>query len=117
MWISCFDINYALMDKEVDRAQGIRSFPASYGEEATMGLSVVLTLGWLVCFLLTGIGDTENWISIVVMIAAINLYVVTKGASRSSGSADDMRSFQSNLFRASMLTGWLLLGSLVFIVH
>tara|TARA_B100000029_G_scaffold251023_1_gene248055 strand:+ start:162 stop:1073 length:912 start_codon:yes stop_codon:yes gene_type:complete len=117
LWISCFDINYALMDKEVDRSQGIRSFPARYGEEATMRLSVALTLGWLVCFLLTGIGGLENWVTTVVMIASINLYVVTKGASRASGSADDMTSFQSDLFRASMLTGWFLLGSLVFIVY
>ena len=44
LWIAAFDINYALMDRDEDRKQGIRSFPASYGQEATRKLSVALTL-------------------------------------------------------------------------
>jgi len=117
LWISAFDINYALMDKEVDRAQGIRSFPATYGDKATMRLSVALTIGWLFCFLLTGIGSPEYWVTIVVMMAVMNLYVVTKGASMASASEEDMLSFQRDLFRSSMLTGWFLLGGLVFIMY
>jgi len=117
LWISAFDINYALMDQEVDRAQGIRSFPASYGEVATMWLSVFLTLGWLLCFLFTGIGSPEYWFTTVILMAMINLYVVTNRASRASASTEEMRAYQRELFGASMLTGWILLGSLVFIVY
>ena len=57
LWITAFDINYASMDQDTDRRQGIHSFPASYGLEATKKLSVALTIGWLVCFLLTGMYD------------------------------------------------------------
>ena len=47
LWIAAFDINYALMDVDVDREQGIRSFPASHGRLATKYLSIALTIGWL----------------------------------------------------------------------
>ena len=33
VWVAGFDIVYALMDLDVDRAQGIRSLPARFGEE------------------------------------------------------------------------------------
>ena len=35
LWIAAFDINYARMDVESDREQGIHSFPSKFGETAT----------------------------------------------------------------------------------
>ena len=89
LWITAFDINYALMDKDVDREQGIRSFPASYGDVATRSLSVALTVGWMVCFLLTGMHEfTETrrfrhalWIVSVIAMALVNIFVMTKTMS------------------------------------
>ena len=125
LWIAAFDINYALMDQDADRKQGVRSFPASYGQEATKKLSVVLTISWLVCFLLTGMHDfTEGrnyryiyWVPSVVLMALINIFVMTKGAESATESDEAMRGFQKTLFRASMLTGWALLASLMFVEY
>jgi len=125
LWIAAFDINYALMDQDADRKQGVRSFPASYGQEATKKLSVVLTIGWLVCFLLTGMHDfTEGrnyryiyWVPSVALMALINIFVMTKGAGSATESDEAMQGFQKTLFRASMLTGWALLASLMFVEY
>ena len=117
LWITTFDINYALMDMEVDRRQGIHSFPAKYGEAATMKLSVFLTIGWMVSFIMTEIGDREIWVPTVILASMINIYIVTNLATRATISSGEMENYQRSLFRGSMITGWALLGSLVFIVY
>ena len=121
LWITAFDINYARMDVEIDRKQGIKSFPSRFGSEATSGLSVLLTLGWCVCFFLTGLqgfGDSRGyryflWIPAVVVMGILNIYVMTKEVKNSDRTEIAMERFQQNLFRCSMLTGWALLGSLL----
>lgn len=121
LWITAFDINYALMDVEVDRKQGIKSFPARFGAEATRNLSVLLTLGWCVCFCLTGLqgfGDSREyryflWIPAVIVMGALNIYVMAKESKNSDQTEVAMERFQQILFRCSMLTGWALLGSLL----
>ncbi len=123
LWISAFDVNYALMDKEVDRQQGVRSFPASYGRNATRNLSVILTIGWAICFLLTGMHEFSEsrrfsssvWIQSVIIMALVNLYVMAKVADSSSDSVEEMDRFQKILFLSSMLTGWVLLGSMIYV--
>ncbi len=123
LWISAFDINYSLMDKDVDRDQGIRSFPASFGNIATRNLSVALTIGWMVCFLLTGMHEfTESrrfrstfWILSVVFMALVNIFVMTKTAESASESVEEMDRYQKILFRSSMLTGWILLASIMYV--
>ena len=116
-WITAFDLNYALMDVEVDRDQGINSFPATHGRSATMKLSVLLTLGWSASFLISGVGDQILWYMVVVLMALVNLYIMTLGASNAQSSVQDMEIFQRDLFRGSMLTGWFLLGSLGLMVY
>ena len=121
LWITAFDINYALMDVEVDRKQGIKSFPARFGVKATRNLSVLLTLGWCVCFCLTGLqgfgGSREYryflWIPAVILMGALNIYVMAKESKNSDQTEVAMERFQQILFRCSMLTGWALLGSLL----
>ena len=117
LWITTFDINYALMDVDVDRSQGIHSFPATYGEAATMKLSVFLTAGWMVSFIMTGIGGREIWVPTVFLASMINIYIVTNLATRATISSGEMENYQKSLFRGSMITGWALLGSLVFIAY
>jgi 4-hydroxybenzoate polyprenyltransferase len=125
LWIAAFDINYALMDEDVDREQGIRSFPAIHGHVATMRLSVALTMGWLACFLLTGLHDftgtrsfrSSLWVPSVVLMALVNIFVMTRGAHSATESDEAMGGFQKALFRASMLTGWVLLSSLMIVEH
>ena len=42
VWVAGFDIIYALMDFSVDRAQGIQSLPARFGERRDMRLPIAL---------------------------------------------------------------------------
>ena len=123
LWITAFDVNYALMDKEVDREQGIKSFPAAFGSIATRNLSIFLTIGWVICFLLAGMHEFSEsgrfsspvWILSAFSMGGVNLYVMTKRAESSSDSAQLMEAYQSTLFLSSMLTGWALLGSMIYV--
>ena len=121
LWITAFDINYALMDVEVDRKQGIKSFPARFGSKTTSTFSVILTLGWCVSFCFTGLdgfGDFRDyryslWVPAVIIMGALNVYVMAIRAKSSVLTEIAMERFQQILFRCSMLTGWVLLGSLL----
>ena len=42
MWVAGFDVIYALMDRDVDVAQKIRSIPAAFGESSGRRLPIVL---------------------------------------------------------------------------
>ncbi|MGC1380929.1 MAG: UbiA family prenyltransferase, partial [Candidatus Baltobacteraceae bacterium] len=54
IWVAGFDIIYALMDVGVDRAQGINSLPARFGEASGRILPIMLHAGMLL--LLAGAG-------------------------------------------------------------
>ena len=119
LWIAAFDVNYARMDVNVDLEQGIKSFPSAFGDRATTGMSVALTVSWAFCFVLTGLNDAIDgrdgyslWIPVAVVMALVNIVVMTKGAQTSMDSEEAMEYFQRTLFNASMLTGWALLVSL-----
>lgn len=100
LWITTFDINYARMDIENDRMNGIYSFPARFSEEATTRTSVQLSLLWFACF---AISDPMNvWLLAASAIMALANIVVILARER-------FANFQVALFRTSMLTGWILL--------
>ena len=104
-WITAFDLNYARMDVENDRANGIHSFPARFSEEATTRTSIQLTLLWFACF---AIADpiSEAWFLIAAGLMAIANIAVILARER-------LADFQTTLFRISMLTGWVLLLALM----
>ena len=104
-WITAFDLNYARMDVENDRANGIHSFPARFSEEATTRTSIQLTLLWFACF---AIADpiSEAWFLIAAGLMAIANIAVILARER-------LADFQTTLFRVSMLTGWVLLLALM----
>lgn len=104
-WITAFDLNYARMDVENDRANGIHSFPARFSEGATTRTSIQLTLLWFACF---AIADpiSEAWFLIAAGLMAIANIAVILARER-------LADFQTTLFRISMLTGWVLLLALM----
>ena len=101
LWITAFDINYARMDVESDRENGINSFPARFSDKTTTRTSIQLTLLWFACF---AISDpmSEIWFLGSAGLMSIANVVVILMRNR----LDD---FQTTLFRVSMLTGWVLL--------
>jgi len=104
LWIAAFDINYARMDVESDREQGIHSFPSTFGDDATTRTTVVLSLLWFACFAVANPMD-PIWFLVAAGVMALANIVVVLGMDRFSD-------FQTVLFRVSMLTGWVLLASL-----
>ena len=105
LWIAAFDINYARMDVESDREQGIHSFPSKFGERATTRTTIQLTLLWVACFAFSDPIETIYFLAASGLMAVANIYVVLK--------KDSLSDFQTTLFRVSMLTGWVLLASLI----
>ncbi|MGB1588165.1 MAG: 4-hydroxybenzoate octaprenyltransferase [Poseidonia sp.] len=105
LWIAAFDINYARMDVESDKEQGIHSFPAAFGERATTRTSVQLSLLWFACFAIADPMDGMWFLGAAAVMALANIVVVLR--------MERFADFQTVLFRVSMLTGWVLLASLV----
>jgi 4-hydroxybenzoate polyprenyltransferase len=104
-WITVFDINYARMDVESDRANGIHSFPAKFSEEATTRTSVQLTLIWFACFAISNPMDEIWFLGAAGMMAILNIAVII--------GREKFSDFQTTLFRVSMLTGWILLVAIM----
>lgn len=75
IWVAGFDIIYALMDLPVDRAQGIRSLPARFGELS--GRISPLALHGVMLFLLAlaGVLAHAGWIYYAGVVAAAALLV------------------------------------------
>ena len=106
LWIAAFDINYARMDVESDLEQGIHSFPSKFGEVATTRTTIQLSLLWFACFAFSDPMEGIWFLAASGIMAVANIYVVLRMKS--------FVDFQTTLFRVSMLTGWMLLGSLLF---
>lgn len=104
-WIAAFDINYARMDVEHDREQGIHSFPSTFGDTTTTRTTVQLTLLWFACFAISDPMDGIWFLASAGLMALVNIWVVLR--------MNQFADFQTVLFRASMLTGWVLLASLL----
>ena len=45
LWVAGFDLVYALQDREFDRREGLKSFPARFGEGAALRLATGLQVG------------------------------------------------------------------------
>ena len=105
LWIAAFDLNYARMDVESDREHGIHSFPLRFGPDVTTRTTVQLTLLWFACFAVADPMDGAWFLLASALMAVANIVVVLR--------MDRFTDFQTVLFRASMLTGWVLLASLL----
>jgi len=107
IWIASFDINYARMDVESDRQNGIHSFPSRFGEDVTTSTSILLTLLWFACFAISNPMDEVWFLFAAGIMSALNIGVVIL--------RERLVDFQTVLFRVSMLTGWVLLAAIMMI--
>lgn len=105
LWITTFDINYARMDVESDRENGIHSFPSRFSEETTTRTSVQLTLVWFACFAISNPMDEIWFLGAAGVMAILNIAVII--------GREKFANFQTTLFRVSMLTGWILLLAII----
>ncbi|MBA45324.1 MAG: hypothetical protein CMB31_01895 [Euryarchaeota archaeon] len=107
LWIASFDINYARMDVESDRQNGIHSFPSRFGEDSTTRTSIQLTLLWFACFAISNPMDEVWFLAAAGIMSALNIGVILL--------RERLVDFQTVLFRVSMLTGWVLLAAIMMI--
>ena len=107
LWISAFDMNYARMDVESDRENGIHSFPSRFGERATTRTSIQLTLLWFACFAISEPMDEIWFLAAAGVMSVLNIAVIL--------SRERLADFQTTLFRVSMLTGWVLLAAIMVV--
>ena len=105
LWIAAFDLNYARMDVESDRENGIKSFPSKFGEAATTRTSIQLSLAWFACFAIANPMSEAYFLVASGIMAVANIIVILR--------LERWLDFQTTLFRASMLTGWVLLGAVM----
>ena len=105
LWIAAFDINYARMDVESDKEQGVHSFPSRFGDVATTRTTIQLSLLWFACFAYSDPMEGIWFLAASGVMAVANITVVLR--------KDKYTDFQTVLFRVSMLTGWVLLASLL----
>ena len=104
-WIAAFDLNYALMDIESDRQQGIQSFPARFGRQHTLRTSVQLTLLWFACFAISNPVDEITFLGAALLMCVINASVII--------AQNRLADFQKTFYYTSVATGWVLLGGLM----
>ena len=76
VWVAGFDIVYALMDLTVDRAQGIRSLPARFGEGSGRALPIALHVAMVALLALAGVAAHAGpvYYAGVAAAAALVLY-------------------------------------------
>jgi 4-hydroxybenzoate polyprenyltransferase len=75
-WVAGFDLFYALFDLEVDRAQGLHSFPARFGVRAAFAAARICHAATVVALVVAGLGLSVGalyWLG-VVAVGALLLY-------------------------------------------
>jgi 4-hydroxybenzoate polyprenyltransferase len=75
-WVAGFDLFYALFDLEVDRAQGLHSFPARFGVRAAFAAARICHVATLAALVAAGLGLSVGalyWLG-VAATAALLLY-------------------------------------------
>ena len=76
LWVSGFDVLYALQDLDFDREQGLHSIPVRLGEEGSFKLVRGFHIGMIVLLLLALPGSGLGWIYLlgVATVAAMLVY-------------------------------------------
>lgn len=114
VWVAGFDIIYALMDVTVDRAEGLNSLPARFGERSGRWLPIALHGVMVVLLAVAGVLAQVGWPYYIGVAAALALTVYE---DRLFGLSENLfvlneRIFTSNMafsivFLAAALAGFL----------
>jgi len=108
LWVAGFDLIYALQDQEFDRREGLKSFPARFGERVTLrmasglhGLAVICLggFGWMAGF---GWRYGAVWVVICLVL----------GVEAVWGRQPEKR--QKAFFEANAMVSGLVLGGVVW---
>ncbi len=98
-WVAGFDIAYALMDRDVDVATGIRSIPARFGASSARPLLLVAHAIMLVLLTVAGIVAHAGYAYVAGIAFGIVLIIAE---NRMFSVADDVFTLNDSIFRANM---------------
>jgi 4-hydroxybenzoate polyprenyltransferase len=74
LWVAGFDIIYACQDVEVDRREGLHSFPADFGIARALAIAYGFHMAFVFCLFLTGsILSAGRWYYIGVLLTTLLL--------------------------------------------
>lgn len=99
VWVAGFDILYALMDVRFDVANGVRSFPQSFGERSARIWPVVLHAVMVLALLAAGIVAHAGWIYYAGVVLATG---VTVYEERLIALAKDVFALNDRVFLTNM---------------
>jgi 4-hydroxybenzoate polyprenyltransferase len=74
LWVAGFDLFYALLDLDIDREQGLQSFPVRFGERGTFLGARFFHLGTVVLLIVAGLGLPVNawyWLGVAAVAALL----------------------------------------------
>jgi 4-hydroxybenzoate polyprenyltransferase len=110
VWVAGFDIIYALMDLPVDRAQGINSLPARFGEASGRVLPLALHVVMLGLLAWAGLAAGADWIYYVGVGAAAILVLYEERLLR---VAENVFVLNERVFASNMAFSLIFLGTTV----
>lgn len=100
LWVAGFDVIYALMDRDVDLAQNIRSIPAQFGERSGRVLPLALHLAMAVLLVTAGALAAVGplYYAGIVFVLALTWY-----ENRLFGSAKNVFVLNEKVFVSNMI--------------
>jgi 4-hydroxybenzoate polyprenyltransferase len=110
IWVAGFDIIYALMDLGVDRAQGIYSLPARFGERSGYILPLALHVAMALVLAAAGWTSGAGWPFYAGAVAAIALTVYEK---RLLDDSENVFVLNERVFIANMVFSLVFLAATV----
>lgn len=100
VWVAGFDVVYALMDLPVDRAQGINSLPARFGERSGRVLPLLLHGAMLLLLIGAGAATGAGPLYYAGALAAAGLIVYEEALFRAGA---DLFAINERVFVANMI--------------
>lgn len=108
LWVAGFDLIYALQDREFDRREGLKSFPARFGERVSLRMAsglhglAVICLGWFGWMAGFGWRYGAVWVVICLVLGVEAIW----------GRQPEKR--QKAFFEANAMVSGLVLGGVVW---
>jgi len=108
LWVAGFDLIYALQDREFDCREGLKSFPARFGEKVSLRMAAVLHGAAVVCLGVVGWMAGFGWRYGAVWV----VICLVLGVEAVWGRQPEKR--QKAFFEANAMVSGLVLGGVVW---
>lgn len=109
-WVAGFDVVYALLDLEFDRANGVSSIPVRFGVGGALRWALGLHLLALLSFALVPVYTALGWPYWVSLLATAAVLGWQHAALRQRTAGDVLAAFNANLVIGSLMLAGILFG-------